>query len=352
MLTLDQLLREVARSVDLSETNRKRAESSYGTVGGWLEKANGPFANHRPNVFPQGSMRLGTTINPYNGTEFDVDGVLELDPFDIESGQLVEMTVDWLRSHGSYKDKVERIKRGARVHYERGFHFDAIPAVRRANGLWVADGCGGWEFSDPKGYAAWFQSQCATFGAVATKAMEPLPGSERFEDKDDLKLAVQLLKRARDVYFGSDSWLPASILLTTLAALQMPRTGLLTQLLSTLDYAIDLEVGDFVANPANPKENLARQLADAQLHTEFNRFASVTRERLQEFRAVLGLDAKLDALRQMFGEGIQIDAAESIQSLVNQHRSSGTLLHGLSGSLGLTTGRQVPYQQFHGSNGR
>lgn len=352
MFTLDQLLREVARSVDLSASNRERAESSYETIGSWLEHDNGPFASLHPNVFPQGSMRLGTAINPYNGTEFDVDGVLELDRVSIGSTQLIATTVEWLRSHGSYQDKVEPIKRGARVRYARGFHFDAIPAVRESHGLLVADGCGGWEFSDPKGYAAWFQSKCATTGSGSIKAMEPLPNVERFDDKDDLKLSAQLFKRARDVYFGSDSWLPASILLTTIVALQVPGRGLPEQLLASVDHATRLDAGAFVPNPTNPTENLARQLADQQLHSEFHSFAKITRDRLQALRATAGLDAKLDLIRQLFGDGPQIDTAESIQSRINESRSSGTLLYGALSGFGLATGRQVPHQDFHGSDGR
>jgi hypothetical protein len=59
---------------------------------------------------------------------------------------------------------------------------------------------------------------CATMGDSLVKAhIEPLPQQTEAEDKAPLAVAVQLLKRARDVAFNGTKTAPRSVVLTTLA---------------------------------------------------------------------------------------------------------------------------------------
>jgi hypothetical protein len=81
-----------------------------------------------------------------------------------------------------------------------------------------------WLPSNPKGFARWFEGRSVVRVKSGvfneSKEIEPLNGPAPAYNKRPLKIAVQLLKRWRDVAFkGRMALAPSSIVLTTLAGL-------------------------------------------------------------------------------------------------------------------------------------
>jgi hypothetical protein len=265
---LDFLLRSAAENVNLNPTRRERAEAAYPAIGDWLCTPGSMLACLNPIVYAQGSIPMDTAINPCNGTEFDVDGVvlMQLHP-GITSDDARLWVVQRMSEHGTYRTRLEMLPRCIRIHYDDGFHVDLIPA--RPNGCAVdipGAAVGSWERSDPEGYLSWFEAsaQRSRVREVAKAYVEPLPAPSSPSEKPQLKLAVQLWKRSRDVYFGGGDFLPASMLLSTLAA--EPYRGE-TSLMSILVAGVAKAAGlvtpgafPYLENPTNPGENLARAL--------------------------------------------------------------------------------------------
>src|SRR5258708_26986162 len=74
---LDTLLNLICEKLQLSETQHELAQGHYQAVNEWLF-ADGPLAHLEPNIYPQGSFRLGTTVKPIGYGEYDLDFVCEL----------------------------------------------------------------------------------------------------------------------------------------------------------------------------------------------------------------------------------------------------------------------------------
>ena len=76
---LSQLLRVLAESLDISESRYQKAEERYQAVGKWLGRNGSIFASANPEIYPQGSFRLGTVIKPVSDSEdYDIDLVCQI----------------------------------------------------------------------------------------------------------------------------------------------------------------------------------------------------------------------------------------------------------------------------------
>src|SRR5437763_464870 len=89
-----------------------------------------------------------------------------------------------LKDNEIYRHMVQRMNRCIRLNYEHQFHMDILPACRDPkNGgtcLLVPDRkLEDWKASNPKGYAAWFDSKAHQLlvGQLLEKA-EPIPDQE------------------------------------------------------------------------------------------------------------------------------------------------------------------------------
>jgi hypothetical protein len=57
------LLREIAESLDLTETQKKDAKERYEAVAKVLAESGNPLLKYA-KIYPQGSFRLGTSVKP------------------------------------------------------------------------------------------------------------------------------------------------------------------------------------------------------------------------------------------------------------------------------------------------
>jgi len=224
---LDQLLLQVCEELQLSTSTYERAVARYGALNKLLESAESPFRYFRPDIYPQGSMALGTTVAPIKGPR-DLDFVLQLsrDHSGVDPMALIRSLYEFLRQNGTYRSMTTLKNRCVRIEYADDFYMDVLPACLNgaAGGTCIkVPDCTvrGWRDSNPKGYIDWFKkrSRMIFVGRMLDKAA-PIPDQEAVAEKEILQLVVQLSKRWRDLcYANIDPGLaPISIVLTTLAA--------------------------------------------------------------------------------------------------------------------------------------
>lgn len=268
---LDDILVRICILLQLTETQYEDAEQHYLSVAEWLGAPASPITALRPEIYPQGSLRIGTTVRPWGREEYDLDLVLWLALYHnanpIEVLNLVERR---LRDHGIYAPMVERKNRCIRLNFTKQFHLDILPARPdlRFGGTHVLvpdRAAADWKESNPKGYAGWFESRGELQVEVAKRAaVEPLPPPEGAEDKNTLQLSVQLLKRGRDIRFARTPDLaPISIVLTTLAgenyAGELHPIQALHAIVQRIMASIPSTGRLVVCNPANPHEDLSER---------------------------------------------------------------------------------------------
>jgi len=223
---LDDLLDRACAALELSPTQHQTAEARYRAIGQWLSAPGTVLARFRPEIYPQGSLRIGTTVRPFARLEYDLDLVCELVGLDWQQVRnpiaVLNTAEQRLREHDTYKHMLERKNRCIRVNYANEFHLDVLPGCPHpgdgTDRILVPDRkAQAWTASNPKGYADWFEARCA-LGEAVIKAIQPLPAQEPADMKATLKRIVQLLKRWRDLRYRHDpANAPISIVLTTLA---------------------------------------------------------------------------------------------------------------------------------------
>jgi hypothetical protein len=339
---LSELLSEITVKLQLDETRYERAASSYRAVGQYLENATPPDVG--VSVYSQGSMRLQTTVKPRRREEFDLDIVAELARFPHPSPRAV---YDWglrrLRAHLYYSTILVPKNRCIRLNYAGDYHLDVLFALLDPSpmtddtSILVPDRkLRDFTPSNPNGFADWFERQCA-YDVLMTKrsmikAQAPLPNNDPAHHRALLKQVIQLIKRARDIYFGDDEDATRSIILTTLAAQQYLGEGdLYTALVSVLerimfeiDRAQSVGLRLVVRNPTNNLEDFSE--AWDEKPAGYGKFVVWIGDLLTAVRALpelRGTDLD-DALMLLFGEIVR-EAREAVTKRIRDAIQAGTI---------------------------
>jgi len=313
-LIMDSILREIAEELDISPSKYQQAVERYTSVGRHLEGGQYPGTSGEPQIYVQGSFRLGTIVRPLRGgkeAEYDIDLACELGAsvHNSDPERIKQMVGDRLKEHGTYSKMLE--KEGRRcwtlIYAEEegaGFHLDTLPCVphpisspkvlprygEQAIAITNRDEPEvpyEWRFSNPNGFADWFaDSQRQAFLRAA--ALQKSEISKKYAavyasvgDVPDqlvrtpLQRVVQLLKRHRDARFSGreNEWdKPISIIITTLAArAYQQETDVFSALVNIIDRIqryqdtgiIECVDGEWrIENPANPEENFAERWND------------------------------------------------------------------------------------------
>ena len=111
---INYILEELASSLDISPTDYQRAVDSYKAIGQWLEEGfntgSFPQCQDAPDIYPQGSINLGTIIRPLKDekeAEYDIDLVCELQNIQLMKPEDVKNQVGKrIKDHEIYKQKV------------------------------------------------------------------------------------------------------------------------------------------------------------------------------------------------------------------------------------------------------
>jgi Second Messenger Oligonucleotide or Dinucleotide Synthetase domain len=320
-LQLDDVLYEICEDIQLSRFRHEQAQERYKALAHVLESEESPFRLQRPFIYPQGSMRLGTTVRPLRGPH-DLDFVMQLSRShnEIRPMTLLLTLFKYLNEHSTYGPMVSLKNRCVRIEYANEFYLDILPACLNleagANCIKVPDRqLQEWKDSNPIGYAEWFtkKSETALLKVVLARAI-PVPNQQTAEQKHPLQLVVQLLKRWRDVYYKNSCEIaPISIVLTTLAAKHYDGDDCINSALAKILDRIcnEIQAADAshsriqVCNPANPSEDLSERW-DSDWES-YEAFTEGMRSLRRQWNLVLTKSVNVNTeLERLFGETVQI----------------------------------------------
>lgn len=285
---LNDVLVNLANELDIPPSKYKQAVDRYTAVGGWLKDGDYDGFYEEPDIYPQGSFRLGTVIRPLRDgkeSDYDIDLVCQLPLAKILTTPraLKNAVGDRLKEDGTYEKMLD--KEGRRcwtlLYAEEdkiGFHLDVLPSIpsddttlRMLNEAMVqsqyfqhsvditekdrSSGVYDWKISgsNPRGYALWFEDKNrAAFTRVELRQKQMITKKHatvyaRVEDvpneliRTPLQRSIQILKRHRDIFFKDDpDNKPISMIITTLAALAYNgETELASALYSIVDTLTD-----------------------------------------------------------------------------------------------------------------
>lgn len=269
-------LESIAEELDITPELHEEAVLQYEDVGDWLGSEGSPLAPFTPEIYPQGSFRLGTVVRPIKRDgRFDVDLVCRVNQQKEQTTQadLKKLVGDRLKSREDLKQRLDESRRCWRLDYDKNFHLDVLPCLPNTeqppNGLLLTDkDLHHWQKSNPIDYARWFYECMSTAFAIKRRQVaEAMQASvedvQEWQVKTPLQRVVQILKRHRDCCFASgDENTPTSIIITTLAGhayrnqldVQEALDGILTYLDANI-YKIDGKW--WIPNPAQHQENFA-----------------------------------------------------------------------------------------------
>jgi hypothetical protein len=370
------LLDRVAATLDLPPALQEEAERQYGLVGQFLSDQ---AATADWDIYPQGSMRLGTVVRPItDGEGFDLDMVCQvcMAKESTTQAELVKRVgtalAEYVAAHNGADGAPEACKPKRRcwaLHYPGDFHMDVLPSLPDPDtltGILLTDKeLHEWQYSDPKAYASWFRKrmeqewlrQRKVLAAELRKSVEAVP---EWQVRTTLQRTVQLLKRHRDVYFiGDPDDRPPSILITTLAALAYQgEPDLPSALLHAVrDMPNHIKVGQDgrrqVMNPAAPKENFADKWNDyPERETKFLGWLDKVTADIEDAKQKRGIDRVVERLGESFGLGPVTRAAKSLGFDSLDLRDSGKVaVAGATATLTIGAGTRVRPHGFYGDHG-
>jgi len=394
----NEILEELGRNLDITETQHNAVAKSYDAVGLHLAKHDSPLGKYAPEILPQGSFMLGTMIQPiHEDDDLDIDLVCQLVGKQESWTQydLKKAVGDQLKAHGTY-EKMLRQPDGRRcwtIDYSEtaNYHLDILPCIvdsgyrlllekafsaedqAEANtlALRITDNTEenyrvetnhlNWLKSNPFGYARWFFNQANldfTKAVVLNEAIQPIPNYSK--EKLPLQRVVQILKRHRDMMFDGDEDKPISIIITTLASQAYQKeTNIIDALFnvtSKMRDLVDEKYSDkhgkwvkWVENPVNNEENFADKWVDnPKRQQNFFDWMDRVQQDLAEATTQIGLHKIQESFEKSMGSTVVrktfSDIGERARLLTEQGQNRVDVKTGLT-SLGAST---IKKHDFYG----
>jgi hypothetical protein len=304
----EDFLDDVLAELEVPEARYEAAERSYKSLGDWLHRDESTVRDLGPQVYVQGSFRLGTVIKPLtDDSEYDVDSVCEfteLTKEHLSQSELKRRLGIEVESYRRSKSMIKPKKEGRRcwtLNYAEGaqFHMDIVPALPNgederklfevrghdlsftSTAIAITDNevanyhaiSNDWPRSNPKGYCEWFKVRMAAVfqkrrRQLAEKIHASVEDIPDYRVRTPLQSAIMLLKRHRDIMYADRCDVaPISIIITTLSAKayegEESVAATLKSILTNMDEFIKERGGIyFIENPTDPMENFADKWVD------------------------------------------------------------------------------------------
>ncbi len=340
VVDVEGLLSQVAEELQLPASLHAEARRRYDALANYL--ASGPLARLAPEVYAQGSYRIGTTVRPVRDDEFDLDFVVQLivDP-ETKPLDLFDTVARVVEASPRYRPIAERRARCIRLRYADEFHMDIVPAMpdRQKGGttIQIPDrDLGRWQSTNPKGYASWFADQGSMRTLSKAASVEPLPAPASASAKNALQIATQLVKRHHQLHVEEEHLRTPSIVLTTITA----ESSFGESVADRFEQAIGgLErytgAPAAIRNPANRDEIISEKWADAEVFASYRKSVELLRSQWTTFIEASGrgyIDAAA-VLKEMFGESVVTRAAKSLAERTQRARMTGNLATAPAGVL-------------------
>jgi hypothetical protein len=328
--TTNDLLNFIVEKLDIPKSLYEKAAARHRSLGEWLCREASAVKDFDPDVRPQGSFRYGTVNRPLDeDEEYDLDNVCvlkNLSKSHLTQRELKDLYGKEIRAYAEANGMLKPVKecrRCWRLYYsdEVNFHLDTLPCVpedqhviarivQLGTSAELARRCVAitddrhpeydeisqyWLSSNPRGFAAWFESRCELARAELSANREIRATVEDvppYEWKTPLQRSIQVLKRHRDVMFKENPELaPISMIITNLAARSYSgETNLLEAITNIVNGMPDhiRETAPRVPNPADPAEDYADKWSkDARLEKSFWEWHHAVKSDLARLPALL-----------------------------------------------------------------
>ena len=359
---VSQLLRYGAEWLDISPELHQEAVAKYEEICAWLHDPPSGLADFEPDLYAQGSFRLGTVIRPVqHEDEYDIDLVclLLIARDSVSKADLKKLVGDRLKAHSGYRKILYEGKRCWTLSFPGKFHMDILPAIPAPDHddgyLLITDKeLFRWQSSAPKPFSEWFYGRMRPVLHEAKRAyakqiqasVEDVPD---WRVKTPLQRAIQILKRHRDLYFHDDNEnRPASIIITTLAAHAYGNETEVGAALDAITAGMPTHVrrdddGEYVIpNPVNCEENIAdRWRGKPSRPRRFFEWLAAVNKDLSDLSDVTGLDDITRRLEPALGKRLVESAAAAYGNELRKQREEGRLKvtagTGALGSAGTST---------------
>lgn len=366
----EKYLKALADALALPPGRHSQATERYESLGEYLLRPASTVRQYDPQIYVQGSFRLGTAIKPWDATEhYDVDSACvmrnlskaDLTQFELKRRLGVEIA-SYAKEH-SMENGIDEGNRCWILEYADGaqFHMDIVPAVPNGDeyelilkGLGIANPWAktaisitdrrlptyrvrtlDWPRSNPKGYAGWFYDRAElaatrmSDGQMRIRAeIESMPAAQ--PNRTPLQSAIMILKRHRDQMFADQRDIrPISVIITTLAAHAYqgePTIGAaLVSILNGMRAHILTRNGEFwIPNPTEPLENFAEKWNQKpELERAFSAWLEQAREDFGRAAALSQRQDIADVVAPRIGRSLADHARD---------RSGGLLTAGLVSS--------------------
>ncbi|WP_165626598.1 nucleotidyltransferase [Streptococcus equi] len=290
-IIINKEIKALIQELDVPDSKYEQATDRYNSIANYIQ--NSELNSNRPDIYLQGSFKLGTAIKPLTDDgSYDIDIVCNFTALRRENQSQFSLKYDlgevvqrYAKAQSMSNDP-EESKRCWTLKYvdENNFHIDILPSVplnEKDDGLIAItdkthdayfETTSNWETSNPKGYATWFRdiSRFSIYQKEVAKrfyaSIEKVP---EYKVRTPLQRIVQLLKRHAEVCFEEDfEHKPSSIIITTLAAKQYQSAStyhsdfidIISYIIEHLKDSIEFRDGKpCVYNPVNKAEVLSNK---------------------------------------------------------------------------------------------
>ncbi len=338
---IDDLLARAAEKLQLDKTRREKIESSYKSIQDVLDNDQIYFHSKNFEIYPQGSVRIGTTVKPIAENEFDLDIVLHIKDNVYEKTDPMQVFNELKRvllENGNYKDKVKPKTRCVRINYAGDYHMDILPGCQHnaynEDKIVIPDReLKEWLISNPRGYAKWFLEKAESVKQTLLEkaySAEEIP-SDEFATKKPLQRAVQIIKRYRDLFFEkTPDYATPSIVLTTLAGQLYQNQdsifetidSIITQINSKINLSRTKRIK--VLNPVDNEEDFTDKWErEPQYYTEFIRFTEALYKSWQKLKQDNGIIEESNILKGLIGDSLYSDSIKQQTLLTEDYRRKG-----------------------------
>jgi len=353
---IDDFYEQLYKELDIPENYYEKANTSYTSFNSWLDRDDSSLRKYEPEIYLQGSFKLGTVIKPVGENDsYDIDMVCKFNNLSkqtISQKDLKTLLGKEVKSYAKSKNMINEPKNGKRCwtlnyHDEAKFHMDILPCVddskkfidqleiykyaestsykeravaitdKRSEGYETISN--DWEISNPQGYYLWFQEQSNFIekrAMLAEKFQMKAEELKEYKVKTPLQKTIQILKRHRDIMFENNpDQKPSSIIISTLAAKAYNGgdnlRDVLKFVLNNMAKYIEVIDGEYkVLNPVNPLENFADKWNEKQtLKNHFDNWLKEAKKGLTPYNETIDI----------YGDALQKTASEQLG--VNEKRA-------------------------------
>ena len=367
-----RLLVATVEELDISPQQFELAVGRYEDLGRWLVAQ----GIGDPQVYPQGSFRLGTVLRPTAGGDFDIDLVFlifvpkeSITQNELRS-QVGRLLTIYIAARGAANGNPTLKERGRcweLIYSGDRFHMDVLPVIPDPDGdetsVLLSDrDLFLWQHSNPIGYANWFWSSMgeavdvarAQLAASLSREVEDVP---QWLVRTPLQRVVQLLKLHRDTFFRNNPHdKPASILITTLATHAYGgETDLFEafqKVARNLPSHIQWRNGAWwVPNPAHEGENFADKWnTDPDRKKHFDRWITALAAETDRWATSNGIDEAVKSLGAAFGTAPVQAGAKRVGVGISSLAAAGSLGVVQQGTVTQSSGTKIQPHRFHGQD--